>query len=109
MDTGRSAPTRYFENSPLFLMDKVKTPILIMHNDQDGHVPWYQGIEYFIALKRLQKPVWMLNYTGEPHWPLHIANKIDFQKRMFQFFNYYLKGAAQPQWSFVLLSVTGWQ
>lgn len=92
------APTRYFENSPLFLMDKVKTPILIMHNDQDGHVPWYQGIEYFIALKRLQKPVWMLNYTGEPHWPLHIANKIDFQKRMFQFFNHYLKGAAQPQW-----------
>ena len=56
-------------------MDKVTTPILIMHNDADGHVPWYQGIEYFIALKRLQKPVWLLNYTGEPHWPMRLANR----------------------------------
>lgn len=92
------SPVRYFENSPLFLMDKVKTPILIMHNDQDGHVPWYQGIEYFVALKRLQKPVWMLNYTGEPHWPLKIPNKVDFQTRMFQFFNHYLQGAPMPKW-----------
>lgn len=93
-----SGPVRYFENSPLFLMDKVTTPILIMHNDSDGHVPWYQGIEYFVALKRLQKPAWMLNYPGEPHWPLRLANKLDFQKRMFQFFNHYLKGEPMPAW-----------
>ena len=89
---------RYQENSPLFTMDKVTTPILIMHNDADGHVPWYQGIEYFIALKRLQKPVWMLNYPGEPHWPTKMPNKVDFQKRMFQFFNHYLKNAPMPKW-----------
>ena len=92
------ATTRYFENSPLFFMDKVHTPILIMHNDADGHVPWYQGIEYFVALKRLGRPVWMLNYTGEPHWPLKKANQIDFQTRMAQFFGHYLKGEPQPQW-----------
>lgn len=91
-------PLRYQENSPLFTMDKVTTPILIMHNDADGHVPWYQGIEYFISLKRLQKPVWLLNYTGEPHWPMKMPNRIDFQKRMFQFFEHYLKGAPMPQW-----------
>ena len=91
-------PLRYIENSPLFTMDKVQTPILIMHNDQDGHVPWYQGIEYFIALKRLQKPVWMLNYTGEIHWPMRLANRIDFQKRMFHFFEHYLNGQPMPQW-----------
>lgn len=91
-------PLQYVENSPLFYMDKVKTPILIMHNDQDGHVPWYQGIEYFTALKRLQKPVWMLNYTGEVHWPQRYANKVDFQKRMFGFFEHYLKGAPMPKW-----------
>ena len=72
--------------------------ILIMHNDADGHVPWYQGIEYFIALKRLQKPAWLLNYTGEPHWPMRLANRIDFQKRMFQFFNHYLQNAPMPKW-----------
>lgn len=91
-------PLQYLENSPLFYMDKVKTPILIMHNDQDGHVPWYQGIEYFVSLKRLQKPVWMLNYTGEVHWPQRYANKVDFQKRMFGFFEHYLKGAPMPEW-----------
>ena len=89
---------RYYENSPLFLMDKVETPILIMHNDQDGHVPWYQGIEYFVALKRLGKPAWMLNYTGEPHWPTKNPNKLDFQIRMKQFFDHYLKGEPMPKW-----------
>jgi len=91
-------PLRYFENSPLFTMDKVTTPILIMHNDQDGHVPWYQGIEYFIALRRLQKPVWLLNYTGEPHWPQKLKNKKDFQIRLAQFFAHYLKGELMPRW-----------
>ncbi|GAB1473598.1 hypothetical protein MASR2M69_10390 [Bacteroidota bacterium] len=79
-------------------MDKVTTPILIMHNDQDGHVPWWQGIEFFVALKRLQKPAWLLNYTGEVHWPQKLNNKVDFQKRMMQFFNHYLKGEPMPEW-----------
>lgn len=93
-----SSPLRYLENSPLFTMDKVQTPLLIMHNDADGHVPWYQGIEYFVAMKRLGKPCWLLNYTGEPHWPMHMANRIDFQRRMFQFFNHYLKNQKMPKW-----------
>lgn len=93
-----SSPLRYLENSPLFTMDKVQTPILIMHNDADGHVPWHQGIEYFVAMKRLGKPCWLLNYTGEPHWPMHMANRIDFQRRMFQFFNHYLKNQKMPKW-----------
>ena len=88
----------YKENSPLFEMDKVKTPILIMHNDSDGHVPWYQGIEYFVAMKRLGKPCWLLNYPNEPHWPMKLPNRIDFQKRMMQFFNHYLKKEAMPKW-----------
>ena len=89
---------RYFTNSSLFTMDKVQTPILIMHNDADGHVPWYQGIEFFVAMKRLGKTCWMLNYTGEPHWPTKMPNKKDFQIRMAQFFNHYLKGEPMPKW-----------
>jgi len=92
------APYLYWENSPLFTLDKVTTPILIMANDQDGHVPWWQGIEYFIGLRRLGKPAWLLNYNGEPHWPLKHPNKVDFQKRMSQFFAHYLKGEPMPQW-----------
>ncbi|MEO9868963.1 alpha/beta hydrolase family protein [Ekhidna sp.] len=91
-------PLRYIENSPIFYVDKVKTPVLIMHNDEDGAVPWYQGIEYFGALRRLGKPAWMLNYRGEPHWPVKVQNRIDFNIRLAQFFDYYLKGQSMPKW-----------
>ena len=91
-------PTRYLENSPIFTMDKINTPLLIMHNDADGHVPWYQGIEFFVSLRRLGKPSWFLNYNGEPHWPLKFQNRKDFTIRMAQFFDYYLQGAPKPQW-----------
>lgn len=91
-------PQRYVENSPIFNIDKINTPLLIMHNDADGHVPWYQGIEFFTSLRRLGKPSWMLNYNGEPHWPLKIQNRKDFNIRMAQFFDHYLKGATKPVW-----------
>lgn len=92
------APLRFLENSPIFAMDKVKTPILIMHNDADGAVPWYQGIEYFIALRRMNKPVWLLNYNGEPHSLTQLKNQKDFQIRLMQFFDHYLKDAPMPDW-----------
>ena len=91
-------PMRYVENSPIFNIDKINTPLLIMHNDADGHVPWYQGIEFFVSLRRLGKPSWFLNYNGEPHWPLKRQNREDFNIRMAQFFDHYLKGAPKPQW-----------
>ncbi|MEM6338287.1 MAG: prolyl oligopeptidase family serine peptidase, partial [Bacteroidota bacterium] len=62
-------PLRYIENSPIFWADKIETPLLIMHNDEDGAVPFTQGVELFVALRRLEKPSWLINYTGEPHWP----------------------------------------
>ncbi len=92
------SPLRYLENSPLFTLDKVKTPILIMHNDNDGAVPWYQGIEYFIGLRRQGKPAWLLNYNDADHWPTKVRDKHDFQIRMAQFFDHYLKDAPMPRW-----------
>ncbi|MET1258909.1 prolyl oligopeptidase family serine peptidase [Flagellimonas sp. DF-77] len=91
-------PQRYIENSPIFNIDKINTPLLIMHNDADGHVPWYQGIEFFVSLRRLGKPSWFLNYNGEPHWPLKLQNRKDFSIRMAQYFDHYLKGAGKPSW-----------
>jgi dipeptidyl aminopeptidase/acylaminoacyl peptidase len=91
-------PLRYIENSPIFNIDKINTPLLIMHNDADGHVPWYQGIELFTSLRRLGKPSWFLNYNDEPHWPLKFQNRRDFNIRLAQFFDYYLKGAEKPMW-----------
>ena len=89
---------KFIENSPIFWADKVETPLLMMHNDEDGAVPWYQGIEYFVALRRLGKPVWMLNYNGEDHGLTKWHNKKDWAVRMQQFFDHYLKGAPAPVW-----------
>jgi dipeptidyl aminopeptidase/acylaminoacyl peptidase len=91
-------PLRFLENSPLFWLDKVNTPLLIMHNDADGHVPWYQGIELFSALKRLGKPTWMISYNDQPHWPLRYPNRKDWTTRMQQYFDYYLMDAPAPLW-----------
>lgn len=91
-------PSRYLENSPIFRIDAVETPLLIMHNDQDAAVPWYQGIELFVALRRLNKPAWMINYNGEPHWPTKYQNKRDWTIRMQQFFDHYLLDAPAPVW-----------
>lgn len=91
-------PLRYIENSPIFTLDKINTPILILHNDKDGAVPWYQGIEFFVGLRRLGKPAWLLNYNDEPHWPTKLQNRRDFNIRMQQFFDYYLKDTPMPRW-----------
>ncbi len=91
-------PLRYIENSPLFFADKIETPLLMMHNDADGAVPWYQGIEMYMALRRLNKPVWMLNYNGQGHGLTQRQDMRDFAIRMKQYFDHYLKDAPQPPW-----------
>lgn len=91
-------PMLFLENSPLFYLPKVETPVLILHNDGDDAVPWYQGIEMFLGLKRLNKPTWLLNYNGERHGIMERKNRKDFSIRMSQFFDYYLKDASMPQW-----------
>lgn len=88
----------YLENSPLFGANRVETPLLIMHNDNDGAVPWYQGIEYFMALRRLGKPVWMLQYNREEHNLVERRNCKDLSIRLQQFFDHYMKGAPEPAW-----------
>ncbi len=89
-------PLRYIENSPVFWADKVETPLLIMHNDNDGAVPWYQGIELFVALRRLGKKVWLINYSDQPHWPVKYENKRDWAIRLQQYFDHFLKDAPAP-------------
>ena len=91
-------PFHYIENSPVFFADKIETPLLMMHNDDDGAVPWYQGIELFTAMRRLDKPVWMLVYNGEAHNLMQWPNRMDLSIRMYQFFDYYLKDKPAPQW-----------
>jgi len=91
-------PELYIENSPLFHLPNVHTPVMIMSNDADGAVPWYQGIEMFTALRRLNKPVWLLQYNGEAHNLVLRQNRKDISIREQQFFDHFLKGAPMPVW-----------
>jgi dipeptidyl aminopeptidase/acylaminoacyl peptidase len=88
----------YLENSPLFHLERVTTPLFIMHNDQDDAVPWYQGIELFVGLRRLQKEVYMINYINDVHNPASRANQKDVAMRMQQFFDATLKKLPPPDW-----------
>ncbi|HEX6737812.1 MAG TPA: prolyl oligopeptidase family serine peptidase, partial [Vicinamibacteria bacterium] len=86
------APLKYIENSAVFSADRVQTPLLILHNDNDDAVPWYQGIELFLALRRTGKEVYLWNYNNEFHGLRRRHNQKDYTLRMQQFFDHYLKG-----------------
>ncbi|NLU95755.1 alpha/beta hydrolase family protein [Chitinophaga sp. Ak27] len=91
------APDMYIKNSAVFNADKAITPLLLMHTTNDGLCPFSQALELFMALRRLGKRVWLLEYTEGNH---HIEGKsaVDFSIRLKQFFDYYLKGLPAPAW-----------
>lgn len=91
-------PTRFIENSPIFFADRVQTPVMLLHNDGDDAVPWYQGVEFYLALRRLNKEVYLFVYNGEPHGLRKRPNQKDYTIRLQQYFDHYLKGAPAPAW-----------
>jgi dipeptidyl aminopeptidase/acylaminoacyl peptidase len=92
------APHLYIENSPVFYADRINTPMLIMHGDADGAVPWEQSIELYLAMRRYNKDVVFLQYHDEPHHLQKFPNKLDYAIRMKEYFDYYLKGKGEPEW-----------
>ncbi len=91
-------PELYIKNSALFSLPKVTTPLVIMANDADDAVPWYQGIEMYSGMRRLGKKVWMLTYNNEAHNLVERKNRKDIQIREQQFFDYMLKGDKPSKW-----------
>ncbi|HRP44892.1 MAG TPA: prolyl oligopeptidase family serine peptidase [Ginsengibacter sp.] len=88
----------YLRNSPIYYVKNVQTPILMLHNDKDGAVDFTQGVEFYNALRRLKKPVVMIQYKGENHGIAKLENKKDCAVRMMEFFDHFLKGAPAPDW-----------
>ncbi|PWV54539.1 S9 family peptidase [Chitinophaga sp. S165] len=91
-------PLRYLKNSPVIRANSVHTPLLLMHNDNDNAVPFAQSIELFTALRRLQRPVWLIQYRNEGHQLFRTPEQLDFTIRQQQFFDHYLKGQPAPDW-----------
>jgi dipeptidyl aminopeptidase/acylaminoacyl peptidase len=94
----QEATPLYLANSPVFHIQKVKTPLLILHNDADDAVPWLQGIELFLAMRRYDKEAYFFNYNGALHGLRRRADLKDFGLRMQQYFDHFLKGAPKPEW-----------
>jgi dipeptidyl aminopeptidase/acylaminoacyl peptidase len=92
------APQTYINHSTVLFANRITTPLLIIANDNDGAVPWEQGIELFLALRRLNQPAWLINYKGDAHVLNKHENKVDLTQRMMTFFTYYLKGSGMPVW-----------
>jgi dipeptidyl aminopeptidase/acylaminoacyl peptidase len=91
------SPDAYILNSPVFVANRVTTPLLMMNNLHDYSIPFSQGVEFFSALRRLRKKVWMLQYDDENHVVGGEAGK-DYTVRMSQFFDYYLKNTLPARW-----------
>jgi len=88
----------YIENSPVFYADRINTPLLIQFGDEDGAVPWYQGIELYLAMRRLEKDSVFLHYEGEPHHLQKYPNRLDYAIKMKEYFDHYLKEKPAPKW-----------
>ena len=93
-----AAPQKYIENSPVFYADRIQTPLMIMFGDKDDAVPWEQGVEMYLAMRRAGKDVVFLQYEDEPHHLKKYPNKLDYSIRMMQYFDHYLKGKPAPEW-----------
>ncbi|BAJ01104.1 prolyl oligopeptidase family protein [Shewanella violacea DSS12] len=92
------APQKYIENSPVFYAERIETPMMIMFGDRDDAVPWEQGIELYLAMRRAGKDVVFLQYEDEPHHLKKYPNKLDYSMRMMEYFDHYLKGKPAPSW-----------
>jgi dipeptidyl aminopeptidase/acylaminoacyl peptidase len=79
---------RYLENSPVFLFDRIETPLLIGQGDQDGRLTASDAI--FVALRRLGKAVEYRIYEDEGHVITRRPNVIDFWQRRLEFLDRHL-------------------
>ena len=89
---------KFLENSPLFYIQNVQTPVMTIANDADDAVPWYQGIEFYLSMRRLGKEIYFFSYNGEVHNLRKRQNQKDYTRRTKEFFDHFLKGAPAPDW-----------
>jgi dienelactone hydrolase len=88
----------YERNSPNRYADRVKTPLVILHDDKDGAVDFNQGITFYNTLRQLNKDVILLEYVGENHGLAQWKNKRDYSQRLMEYWDAYLKGQPAPEW-----------
>jgi hypothetical protein len=90
-------PDLYLNEATVLSADKVTTPLVLFHSITDG-MPFEQPVEMFIALRRLNRKVWLLQYDDAGHGASGNKDAQDYTVRITQYFDHYLKHAAAPRW-----------
>jgi dipeptidyl aminopeptidase/acylaminoacyl peptidase len=76
--------------SSVRLLERVTTPVLVLHGEQDTRVPVTLGLEFYRGLKLLGKPAEMVRYPREPHWFHEVEHQADIQRRVLAWFDGHL-------------------
>jgi acetyl esterase/lipase len=92
-------PGRYIQNSPIFYLDRVETPLLMVHGSRDDTVAPFLGDEVFVGLRRLGRQVEYALYEDEGHSPPYwnFANQVDFCNRVISWFELHLHKEIPPE------------
>ncbi len=88
----------YIRESPVFNAQNMNTPLLLYHGTEDKIVQWEHSFGYYNLLRYLKKPVVFLSYRGEGHGLRKEPNRLDFQRRLLEFFDHHLKGKEAKPW-----------
>ncbi len=81
----------YDRFSAIHFADRVRTPTLILHGEQDSCVPVGQAYEFFRALKEHQVPTQLVVYPREGHGIQERRHQEDVLRRVADWFTKYLK------------------
>lgn len=88
----------YYKNSPVSGVSNITTPLFSYTGIADTQVNAYQTMEFYLALRRLQKKHVMVLYPNENHAILGKEHQVDLSHKFTEWFDYYLKDQVKPSW-----------
>ncbi|MFH1844595.1 MAG: S9 family peptidase [bacterium] len=91
-----SDPELFWRHSPLFRADRITTPLLLLHGEDDANVTPGESEQLFTALSIQDKPVELVLFPGEGHGISgSFANRVDHRTMMLEWFDRFLRD--QPE------------
>jgi dipeptidyl aminopeptidase/acylaminoacyl peptidase len=88
--TPTEKPEVYRRANVLLQIDKVKTPLLVMHGENDPQVPPADSAFFVKALREHQKTVFYFTYPGELHGFSQPAHRLDAWEKQLAFIEQYI-------------------
>lgn len=103
----KSTPWRdrahYESKSPVWDLDKVNTPLMVLHSEEDWRTPIAQGEAMFRGLLAQKKPAVMVRFPGESHELSRSgmpSRRVQNQQHIRRWFDHWLQGKPAPEYGF---------